>query len=198
MTAETFRRDKFLRASGYNLCTWGAANLVIVLPAYAAARGTPWAGWAGALHSILCIVGASIVCGLNDNRVQKLCGPAAENPVVDAGRIWLPLFAAGTIWTVIFLARGPVAYVQPLWMAVVGVGYLAWGGFTVPEFRWLGAALLAASTISGLTIDPVALERGAPAANTLAIWCLAMGVAWFPIGIYLNRRYVSPRGSSQP
>ena len=198
MTTEIFRRDKFLRASGYNLYVWGAANLLVVLPAYAAARGAPWPGWVGLLHTVVCIVGASVACALNDNRVEKLCGPANETPVVDAGRIWLPLLAAGTIWTVIFIARGPVAYVQPLWMAIVGVGYLSWGAFAVPEFRWFGGMLLACSAVSGISVDPIAIQRGAPAVNTLAIWSVAMGLAWFPIGVHLNRKYVYPRGSAQP
>ena len=194
MTAEAFRRDRFLRATGYNFYVWGAVNLLVTLPLLAALRGEPWPAWAAGLFPIALIVAGIFLSGLNDNRVAKLCGEAAEVPVVDAARLWGPLFVLAFGFTAIFIARGPAAYVQPLWMGVIGAGYLAWGSFTVAEFRWLGWLLLAAAVVSGLAIDPGALAPGAPSPFALGVWIVVTGLIWFPFGAYVNRKYVHAAG----
>ena len=76
MTAEAFRRDRFLRATGYNFYVWGAVNLLVTLPLLAALRGAPWPAWAAGLFPIALIVAGIFLSGLNDNRVAKLCGEA--------------------------------------------------------------------------------------------------------------------------
>jgi hypothetical protein len=194
VTPEAFRRDRFLRATGYNFYVWGAVNLLVTLPLLASLRGAPWPAWAAGLFPVAVIVAGVFLSGLNDNRVAKLCGEAAEVPIVDAARLWGPLFLLAFVFTAIFIARGPAAYVQPLWMAVIGAGYLAWGSFTVAEFRWLGRLLLAAAVVSGLAIDPGALAPGAPSPFALGVWIVVTGLLWFPFGAYVNRKYVHAVG----
>ena len=190
MTAEAFRRDRYLRASGYNFYVWGAVNILVTLPLLAAIAGARWPAWAEAFFPIGMIVAGVVLAGLNENRVAKLVGPAAETPVVDAALLWGPLFLLAIAFTVIFLVRGPAAYVQPLWMGVIGAGYLAWGSFTIVEFRWLGGLLVAAALVSGLAIDPGALPPGGASPFALGVWIVVTGLVWFPFGAYVNRTYV--------
>ncbi|MGH7804136.1 MAG: hypothetical protein ACREQJ_07290 [Candidatus Binatia bacterium] len=190
MTADTFRRDRFLRASGYNFYVWGVVNILVTAPLLAALSGHRWPGWAEALFPIGLIVAGIALAALNENRVEKLVGPPAEVPVVDAARLWAPLFLLAIGFTAIFLVRGPAAYVQPLWMGVIGAGYLAWGSFTIGEFRRLGALLVAAAIVSGLAIDPGALPPGGASPFALGVWIVVTGVLWLPFGAYVNRKYV--------
>jgi len=78
MTPDEFRKDKYLRAAGYNFFVWAAVNALVTVPLFAAIAGTPWPGWVAGLYPIVLIALGLFVCGLNDNRVEKMVGPAVS------------------------------------------------------------------------------------------------------------------------
>jgi len=197
MTADTFRRDKFLRAAGYNFYVWAVVNVLIVWPVWAAIQGRPWAPLLALVYSIGLIVLGGVLCVLNDNRVEKMWGPPAQAPFVDAAAFWAPIFMIGLVLTIVLTVRGPVAYVQPVWLLLIGAGYWTWGGFGIPEFRRLGQMLVAAGAVAGLGVNPQEIPRDLGSAQALAIWVIFMGALWLPFGAYINRKYVAPRLSDQ-
>ncbi len=189
MTPEAFRKDKYLRAAGYNFYVWAVVNLLVTLPLYAALRGSPWPDWIAGLFPLGLIAAGLFVCGLNDNRVQKLVGDPAPAAVVEACSIWGPIFLAGLMLSVVLSARGPAAYIQPLWLCLVGAAYWIWGNFGVREFRWLGGFLIAAGVVAGFSVHPEApLRLASPTA--LRVWIISMGIVWFPVGAFINRKYL--------
>jgi hypothetical protein len=194
MTPEAFRQDPYLRTTGYNFFVWAAVNLLVVLPLFAALDGRPWPGWLALLWPFALIGGGIFGAVLNDNRVRKMYGDPAPVAVVEAGRLWLPVLLIAVILTVLFVARGPVAYVQPLWLLLVGGAYLQWGTFTVREFRWLGLALIGAGAVSGLSIRPEELGPTMPSAFALKVWVVFMGLLWIGLGFWINRRYLHAPG----
>lgn len=183
MTAEAFRRDPSLRASGYLLWVWGAVNFVLPLPLWAAWEGSAWSsGWIAA-HLALCLALGLWLSILAASRAGKLCGEAAARPIVEARRLWLPILAAGAVITLPALLRGETASVLSAWMAIAGAGHLAWGAFTIPELRALGGALLVAGAVAG----------GGASGWILVLWWVAMGLLWGVTGLRINRRYVFSR-----
>jgi hypothetical protein len=190
MTPEAFRKDKYLRASGYNFYVWAVVNLLVVWPLFDALRARPWPALLALLLPIALIGGGIFVCVLNDNRVQKMCGDPSPEPVVEAGAIWGPIFAAGLLFTVIFAVRGPAAYIQPTWLLLIGAAYWMWGNFAVPEFRWLGQALIFAGVVAGLCIHPAEIDPHLASPAALLIWIVFMSALWIPFGVHINRKYV--------
>jgi len=190
MTPEAFRKDRYLRATGYNFFVWAAVNLLVTLPLFSALGGRPWPDWLGLVYPIALIATGIFLCVLNDNRVQKMVGDPAPVPVVEAGSIWLPVLLLGILFTVLFVARGPVAFVQPLWLLLVGTGYLQWGNFTIREFRLFGAVLIAAGVVAGFAVRPAEIAAGMPSLRALVVWVVFMSAAWVPFGAYINRKYV--------
>jgi hypothetical protein len=197
MTADVFRKDKFLRATGYNFYVWAAVNVLIVWPVWAAIEGRPWPGWLALVYPIAMLALGVLLCVLNDNRVQKMWGAPSEPPVVDAATFWAPTFAIGFVLTVILVVRGPAAYIQPVWLLLVGGAYWTWGRFGIPEFRWLGRALVAAGAVAGLLIRPQEIPPHLGSRDALVVWVLFMGILWIPFGAYINRRYVAPRAEEE-
>ena len=197
MTPEVFRKDKYLRASGYNFYVWAVINVLIVWPVWAAIDGRPWPEWLALVYPIALIAVGGFLCVLNDNRVEKMWGPPSATPVVDAASFWKPIFAIGFVLTIVFVARGPAAYIQPVWLLLIGGGYWAWGSFGPPEFRWLGRVLVAAGAVAGLAVRPEAIPAHHGSREALAIWVVFMGVLWVPFGAYVNRRYVAARPPAQ-
>src|SRR5436190_9121663 len=90
MTADTFRRDKFLRATGYNFYVWAVVNVLIVWPVWSAIEGRPWSPWMALFFPIALIVAGGVIAALNDNRVEKMWGPPSAAPFVDAAVFWGP------------------------------------------------------------------------------------------------------------
>ena len=194
MTADTFRRDKYLRASGYNFYVWAIVNVLILWPVWSAVEGRPWPDWLGLVYPFALIGIGLFLCGLNDNRVEKMVGPANADTVLDAGSLWGPVFLGGVAFSAVLATRGPAALIQPLWLILVGAAYWVWGNFSVREFRWLGWTLILAGLATGLSMrlpDNVHL----PSRGALAVWILFMAALWVPFGAYINRKYVhSPLG----
>jgi hypothetical protein len=193
MTPEAFRKDKYLRASGYNFYVFAVVNLLVTLPLFAAVNGEPWPDWLAGLFPIAVLVIGFFCATLNDNRVQKIYGEPNSEPAVEAGYIWGPVFLLGILMTALFVSRGPVAYVQPLWLLLVGAAYLQWGNFTIREFQILGLVLLIVGAVSGFAIRPDEVPATLPARSALTLWVVFMGVLWIPFGAYINRRYVHRR-----
>lgn len=192
MTADDFRKDKYLRATGYNFYVWAAVNVLITWPLYSALAGNPWRDWLAGLYPFGLIGTGIFFSVLNDNRVQKMCGDPNPTPLVEAGTIWGPIFLTGFILTVVFVVRGPAAYIQPLWLCLVGAAYLMWGNFGVPEFRWFGRMLVIAGGIAGLSIRPADIPPHLASSSALAVWVAFMGALWVPFGAHINRKYVHP------
>lgn len=198
MTAETFRKDKYLRASGYNFYVWATVNLLVTWPLWSALAGNPWAGWLAGLFPIVLIVLGVVLSGLNDNRVRKMWGEASDRPLVEAGALWGPIFLIGLVLTVVLVVRGPAAYIQPVWLLLVGAAYMTWGSFGIKEFVWLGATLVAAGAFAGFAVHPERIAPSLPAREALEVWVLFMGLLWFPFGAYINRKYLYPRSIGPP
>ena len=190
MTPERFRKDRFLRAAGYNFYVWAVVNVMITWPLFGALAGNPWPVWLGILYPIGCIAGGIFFAVLNDNRVQKMCGEPDPRPLVEAGGIWGPVFLVGIVLTVVLSVRGPVAYVQPVWLLLVGCAYLTWGNFGIREFQWLGLFLVAAGGAAGLFVSPSMPSWALASPRALAIWVVCMGLVWVPFGAYINRKYL--------
>jgi hypothetical protein len=189
VTPEAFRKDRYLRATGYNFYVFAVVNLVVTVPLFAAVNGKPWPDWLALVWPIAAIVAGVVVAGLNDNRVQKMVGEPSPQPAVEAGHLWGPVFLLGLLLTALLVVRGPVAYVQPLWLLLVGAAYMQWGNFTIREFRLFGLVLVIAGTVSGFGIRPTVLP-GLPSRSALMVWVVFMGLLWFPFGAYINRKYV--------
>lgn len=196
MTAEEFRKDKYLRATGYNFYVWATANVLITWPLYAALAGRPWPGWLAVLYPIALIATGIFLSVLNDNRVQKMWGTPNPRPLVEAGSIWGPIFLIGLIFSIVLSVRGPAAYIQPLWLLLVGAAYLMWGNFGVPEFRRFGWTLVVVGGIAGLAIHPAEIPPRLASRTALSLWILFMGILWVPFGAYINRKYLYPASSS--
>jgi hypothetical protein len=192
MRADDFRKDKYLRATGYNFYVWAAVNVLITWPLYSALAGNPWPDWLAGLYPFGLIGTGIFFSVLNDNRMQKMYGDPNPTPLVEAGTIWGPIFLIGFILTVVFVVRGPAAYIQPLWLCLVGAAYLMWGNFGVHEFRWFGWMLVVAGGIAGLSIRPAAIPPHLASSSALAVWLAFMGALWVPFGAYINRKYVHP------
>lgn len=190
MTPEEFRRDPYLRASGYNLYLWGAVNLLVAVPALTASVGHRWGAAATTAWTAGAIVCGVLLSAMNDNRLRKMLPDVADAPAIPAGRIWGPLLTLGSVGTALAVFRGQVAYVQPLWMLVVGTAYWQWGSFTLGEFRRLGQLLVGAGAASAWAIGVCGMPGEEPSVVSGATWVVCMGILWFPLGLYLNRRYL--------
>ncbi|MGH2830669.1 MAG: hypothetical protein ACREQ9_21185, partial [Candidatus Binatia bacterium] len=190
MTPEGFRRDRYLRSTGYNFYVFAAVNLLVTLPLFAALDGKPWPAWLGLLYPVAVLGAGFVAAGLNDNRVGKMCGEPSPEPAVEAGYLWGPVFLLGVLLTALFVVRGPVAYVQPLWLLLVGAAYMQWGNFTIREFQLFGLVLVVAGIVSGFSIRPDEVPPGMPSRSALIVWVIFMGVVWIPFGAYINRKYV--------
>jgi hypothetical protein len=190
MTGDDFRRDKYLRASGYNFYVWALVNVLVTWPLYSALAGSPWPGWLAGLYPCGLIGTGIFLSVLNDNRVQKMCGDPNPTPLIEVGAIWGPIFLIGLLLTVVFAVRGPVAYTQPLWLCLVGAGYLMWGNFGIPEFRLFGWTLAVAGGIAGLLIRPADTPSHLASSSALAVWLVFMGALWVAFGAYINHKYV--------
>ena len=193
VSPEVFRHDRYLRASGYNFFSWAMVNLLVVLPLVAAAKGRPWPAWLAGSFPFGSIAVGIVSSSLNDKRVEKMCGPVSAVPVVEATRIWGPIVLVGAAFTAIFVLRGPFAYIQPLWLVLVGCAYLQWGSFGVREFRWFGWALMVSGVLAGLSIQPAEISPGMASPSALVVWSIFMGFLWVPFGAYVNFRYLYRR-----
>ena len=94
MTPEKFRKDRYLRATGYNFYVWAVVNVLITWPLFASLAGDPWPVWLAVLYPLGCILGGIFCAVLNDNRVHKMCGEPDPQPLVEAGGIRVRIFSS--------------------------------------------------------------------------------------------------------
>lgn len=194
MTPEAFRKDKYLRAAGYNFYVWAAVNALVTVPLFCALEGAPWPGALAALYPLGLVFLGLYLCVLNDNRVEKMVGPASPETALEAGNLWGPIFLGGIALSIVLTARGRAALVQPLWLILVGGAYWVWGNFSVREFRWLGWALMIAGLSTGVSVElPENLDLASRGA--LQVWLLFMALLWVPFGAYINSKYVHSRSA---
>ena len=100
--------------------------------------------------------------------------------------------------TVVLAVRGPVAYVQPVWLLLIGAAYLVWGNFGVREFRWLGWTLVLAGALAGFSVEPSTPTWHLASRSALTVWVVFMGLLWIPFGAYINWRYLQAATARDP
>jgi hypothetical protein len=192
VTGAAFRRDRSLRASGYELASWGIVHLLLTLPAWNALGGRPWSPGAIAASTIALVGLALAASPLHRNRAGKLCGEAGPHVLVRPVWIWAPLAAAGLVLTATLVVDGAIGRLVPAWIALAGAGHAIWGAFTIPEIRRLGIVLLVAAAIAAAG-DGRTIGVGA-----LVLWSLAMGAGWIATGVAIHRRYLRSRPPDHP
>lgn len=188
MNPTLFQHDRHLRASGYHLLTWGFANVVLVLPVYVAALGSPWRGSTFLAYAAAVVVAVAILLLVNERRVAKMCGPLPEGTLFDAGRLWATTIALGLVLTITLQTVGLGLLVPPVWMLVVGASYLIWGAYTVPAYAWLGMTTLiaGAAALAGQSLS----STGTPWLPGLHLWCATMGAGFLAAATVVNSRYL--------
>ncbi len=175
MDPENFRRDPWLRGSGYHLATWSLVALVLDLR-----RAAPGASAAG---TVVFVAAAVLTSLTHERRIGKMAGPALE-PVWDgAGRLWWSLGAAFAASGAVLAARGLEQWLVPALLATVGAGYLVWSRFVrMPWFAAVGAVALVAALL-----DAGATATGQP---TLAMRFLVLGLVLPAAGLWTSRQYL--------
>ena len=190
MEIHEFRQDRHLRATGYNFYSWGVVNVLVTVPLFAALNGAPWKGWVALLYTVGVLTAGIVVAGWNDRYVGKMCGEPAPQPLLEMGNLFLPVIGGGLLLSVMLGAHNENAYVQPLWMIMIGLAYLIWGHFSIPEYKWLGRILMVGGGIAGLMIQPAEVASGLASRRALYVWVPMMGPLWLLVGAYVNRKYI--------
>lgn len=176
MNPEEFRRDAWLRSSGYHLATWSLFALVLEIGRAAPARS-------GAASTVVLVAAAVLTSLTHERRIGKMAGPALA-PVWDgAGRLWWSLFGAFLTVATLLLAGGRAAWLVPLALATVGVGYLVWSRFV--GRTWLAAIGVAA--VLAATIDAATTAAGEP---PFLLRALVLGIVLPAAGLWTSRRYL--------
>ena len=137
MTPDDFARTSYLRATGYNFYVWAVGQRADHLAVVRA----PWPGIRGRSGSPCsirsgCILGraSSSPCSTTIASTRCAASPIrsrSSRPAVSGGRF----FSSVLVFTVVLSLRGPAAYMQPVWLLLVGCAYLTWGNFGVREFQ---------------------------------------------------------------
>jgi hypothetical protein len=177
-----FRRDPWLRTSGYHLATWSLVAFVLEL-----VRTSD--GAAGMSSVVVLLAGGVLSSFTHERRVAKMAGaagdPVYENTALLWGLVALALISAG-----VAAAGAPVSDpLFPVAMVIVGIGFAQWGaGAHFPWFVGLGSAIVAVGLLD------VAIS--APARPYLRM--LVLGVLLPAAGIETSRRYLWFRQPDQP
>lgn len=140
----TFRRDPWLRSSGYHLATWSLLGLVLELR-----RLSPGEGAVTGSAGLLFLVAAAVLTSLtHERRIGKMVGPAGEAVWPGAGALWRTLLSALAAASALLPVTGNAAMLFPLWCAGVGSGFWLWGrraGF--PWYEGLGLVMAVAALV---------------------------------------------------
>src|SRR6266481_5400229 len=178
MGACEFRHDRYLRTTCYNFYSWAVVNILVTVPAFAALNGSAWNGWLALIYTVALITAGVVVSGFNDRRVERMCGEAAPEPLLEALNLWPPVLIAGFLLMVMLGVHNENAYVQPLWMIMIGLAYAIWGLFTIPEYKWLGRLMILSGATAGFLIKPAEVASGLASRTALYIWIVVMGLLW--------------------
>ncbi|MFN2427645.1 MAG: hypothetical protein ABR587_14490 [Candidatus Binatia bacterium] len=175
MDPVTFRRDRYLRTSGYHLATWSLVALVVELR-----LGHP-APAAAVLAGLL--AGATLTSFTHERRVGKMAGAAGAAVYEGAGRMWLALFAVLGAATAALVLASRQEWLFGAWAAGVGLGFTFWGWKA--GFAWyvgVGSTMLAASLA-----DAAQVWAGEP---VLGFRVFVLGVALPALALLTNRRFL--------
>ncbi|MFQ5477194.1 MAG: hypothetical protein ACE5E4_01105 [Candidatus Binatia bacterium] len=188
MDPTLFRRDRFLRSSGYLLGTWAVVNSLFSIPAYAAATLHPWSAGALSVYSVLLIAVGIVVSLLHERRLGKMLGACEGTPIFSADKLWGPLILTGFCTMAALIFFDLAQYVQPLWLVVVGGAYLVWGLAAFRPYALLGAALL----VAGLGVGSMqqAVGGAPPSLIGLHLWNLTMGAVAMATALWVNRNFL--------
>lgn len=160
MDPATFRRDRYLRSSGYHLAVWSLAAFVLQyrLGLQPSGQGI------SAFPFFVMLVGGSLMTSFtHERRVGKMAGVAGEPVFAGAGRLWLVVFAALGFVDSVLIASGLELYLVPSWWLGVGAGFAVWGWRA--GFGWytgFGAALVSAGMLDLIVLqtDPSGIAAG--------------------------------------
>lgn len=174
MDPAAFRRDPWLRTSGYHLATWSLVAFVLELW-----RDRP--GEVGAAQAVALVGGAFLTSLTHERRVAKMAGIAGEPVYSETALVWRLVFVGLAASMAAMLAAPNMAALFPVAMCVLGIGFAQWGaGAGFPRFVWLGAFMVAAAL----------LDVSLGAAGSRLIRQLVLGFALPAFGVATSRRYL--------
>jgi hypothetical protein len=177
-----FRRDPWLRTSGYHLATWSLVALALEL--MRASTDDP-----GVSRIVVLLGGALLISSTHERRVAKMAG-VAGNLVYEKTRLLWGFVALALLSTFVAATGAPNADpLFPVAMVIVGVGFAQWGaGARFAWFVGLGSAIVGAGLL-----DVVVGPAVRPYWRMLVLGILLPGA-----GIETSRRYLWFRSPPSP
>lgn len=174
MDPAVFRRDPWLRTSGYHLATWSLVALVLELMRTSHRESS--------LSLVVVLLGGAVLTSLtHERRVAKMAGRAG-NPVYEKTPLLWGFVALALLSTFAAAMGAPNSDpLFPVGMVIVGVGFAQWGaGARFAWFVGLGAAIVAAGLLD-VVLDP----------ETRPYWrMLVLGVGLPAAGLATSSRYL--------
>jgi hypothetical protein len=171
-----FRRDPWLRTSGYHLATWSLVAFVLELRRAAATDG-------GDAAFLVVLLGGALLTSLtHERRVGKMAGIAGAplHPRIDV--LWWSVIGAIVLGGLALHWIARPHWMFPMWMMLAGEGFLLWGmavGFA--WYRALGVAMIAAGLL-----DIAMMATGAGRWPRLVV----LGALLPAAGLVTSRRYL--------
>lgn len=179
----TFRRDPWLRSSGYHLATWSLLGLVLELR-----RLSPGEGAVTGSAGLLFLVAAAILTSLtHERRIGKMvgpAGPAGEAVWPGAGALWRTLLSALAAASALLVATQNAGMLFPLWCAGVGSGFWLWGRRA--GFAWYEGLGLLMAVAAMVDVGLMWGEGGAAPGFRFAVLGLVLPGA----GLLTSRRFL--------
>jgi hypothetical protein len=171
----TFRRDAWLRSSGYHLATWSLAGFAIELRRATRAEDA-------APGFVILIAALALLTSLtHERRVGKIAGIAGEPAWRHSAQLWramVCLLVAGSL-AVMLASRQHLLF--QVWMLVVGSGCVLWGRGT--RFAWMSGA-------GGTMIAAGLLDLAWP---STALRLFVLGLVLPAAGLTASSRYLWSR-----
>jgi len=184
--ADTFRGDRYLRASAYHLLGWAIVGLAATLPLYLAVCGQIWPQLWQWLYRLV-LLGAGLVWSfVCERRALKICGTPSVPARAGVAGLILVVVAVAAAATLLLVAQA-AQYIAAVWLAAVALA-LAALGWTLPLYR-ASAALLAAAAVLAFSLalrDP-SLER---LLSIACVWNGSLAIVAIPCALLVNRHYL--------
>jgi hypothetical protein len=171
----SFRRDPWLRTSGYHLATWSLVAFVLELRRATATED-------GSAFLAVLLGGALLTSLTHERRIGKMAGVAGAplHPRIDV--LWWSVIGAIVLGSVALHWIARAHWMFPMWMMLAGEGFLLWGmGVAFAWYRALGGAMIAAGV---LDVAMMMLEAGT--AHRLVV----LGVLLPAFGVATSRRFL--------
>jgi hypothetical protein len=174
LNAAAFRRDPWLRTSGYHLATWSLVAFVLEM-----LRTSD--GAAGVASVVALLAGGVLSSFTHERRVAKMAGAAGAPVYQKTPLLWgfvaLALVSAG----VAAIGAPNTDPLFPVAMVIVGIGFAQWGaGARFAWFVGLGSAIVAAGLLD--------IALSAPWRPCLRM--IVLGALLPAAGIETSRRYL--------